>query len=147
MTTYNLIEKAFALKQTSLFENLDLEMLLAIGDRMGIVSFNEGDKIFYLDQEDNNMYVIVEGEVEVRDHDQRIITTLSKGDFFGDESIFNGQTRCYEVISKGRTLLMMITRTTLLTVMSENPSIAITLLQEYASTTTFRKRKSPEMVQ
>jgi CRP/FNR family transcriptional regulator, cyclic AMP receptor protein len=142
MKPLTLIDKVFLLKKTRLFGNLDLDLLLTIADKMGMVSFKAGSKIFHLNQEANRMYLIVEGSITIQDSQHHSIGHLSKFDFFGDEAIFNEKPRAYEAISHTDTLLLTLSRSHLLTIITECPSVAIGLLEVYAANIGFRERKS-----
>ena len=62
----------------------------------------------------------------------KVYALLKTNEFFGDESIFNEQPRSYFAIANDETLLLSINRTNLLTIISECPSIAVSLLNKYA---------------
>lgn len=140
MKTLNLIEKAFLLKKTRLFGNLDLDLLLTISDKLGNIHFEADAKIFNFNQEANRMYFIVEGQVLIRDRNQNILAELNPGDFFGDESLFNEKPRAYEAISKTDTLHLILSRTHLLTIIAECPTVAVKLLEVYTASIGFRER-------
>ena len=61
MTRLTLIDKAFLLKRTPLFSALDLDLLLTIADKLGLVAFEPKDWIFVAEEEANRMYFIVKG--------------------------------------------------------------------------------------
>jgi len=138
--TLTLMDKAFALKGTTLFATLDLEMLLAVADKADVIVFDDGDTVFKSGQDANRIFVMVEGEVEAEGE------RLHAPDFFGDEAIFNGGIRKYGVISRGKVTVLTLARTTLLAAISESPSVAISLVQAYAQTTEFRKRSRTKKV-
>jgi CRP/FNR family transcriptional regulator, cyclic AMP receptor protein len=141
MSKLTLIDKAFFLKRTALFGTLDLELLLAIADKLKIVTFESGEKIFGYNEEAVRIYFIVKGTVEILDRQNILLNTLDNEEFFGDESIFNEKPRGYQAISKTYTQLLALSRTNLLTIISECPSVAVGLLQAYSSMTDFRPRK------
>jgi CRP/FNR family transcriptional regulator, cyclic AMP receptor protein len=143
MKRLTLIDKAFLLKKTPLFVSLDLDLLLPIADKLGIVSFHAGDFIFSNLEEAHRMYFILNGKVEIQ-VPPATLALLSQDDFFGDESIFNEKPRAYTAISKTDSTLLTLSRTNLLSIISECPSVAVGLLQVYASTIAFRLRKLPE---
>lgn len=140
MNKLTLIDRAFFLKKTPLFGMLDLDLLLPIADKLQVVTFDAGTPVFKIDEEAYRMYFIAEGTVEIFDSAHAIIATLSDADFFGDESIFNQQKRAYEAVCKTDSTLLALSRTTLLTIISECPSVAVGLLQAYTSMTSFRQR-------
>jgi CRP/FNR family cyclic AMP-dependent transcriptional regulator len=140
MKRLTLVDKAFFLKKTLLFSALDLDLLLAIADKLSIVSFDEGKQIFGTGEEAFRMYFIVKGIVEIRDPQRNVLAELSDEEFFGDEAMFNEKPRTYDAISKTDTVLLALTRTNILTIISECPSVAVGFLQAYTSTTAFRPR-------
>lgn len=141
MNTITLIDKAFFLKKTLMFNTLDLDLLLAIADKLQVVSFESQESIFDPGEEAHRMYFIVRGEVEIRDAKKMLLATLGAHEFFGDESMFNEKPRAYEAVSKTKSILLTLSRTNLLTLISECPSVAVGILQAYTSITTFRPRK------
>jgi CRP/FNR family cyclic AMP-dependent transcriptional regulator len=144
MKKLTLIDKAFLLKKTPLFGTLDLDLLLPIADKLITTNFDAGDHIFHVQDEASRMYLIVHGSVEIRDPSGKTLATLSSDNFFGDESIFNEKPRGYEVISKTDSQLLSLSRTNLLTIISEYPSVAVGFLQVYASSVVFRPRTPVE---
>jgi CRP/FNR family cyclic AMP-dependent transcriptional regulator len=143
MNKFTLIDRAFFLKKTALFCILDLDLLLPIADKLQVINFDKGDPIFRPGEEAYRLYFIVKGKVEIR-VEQQPTTLLEAEDFFGDESIFNEQPRAYSAISHTEVTLLALSRTNLLTIISECPSVAIGLLQAYTLTTPFRLRKEME---
>ena len=141
MKRLNLIDKAFLLKRTSIFGTLDLDLLLAIADKLEAVEFDAGEVIFPIGQEAHRMYLIARGSVVIQDGHHRPLAQLATADIFGDESLFNEKPRAYEAISETDTLLMTLSRSYLSSIFSEYPSVALSFLQEYASSATFRPRR------
>lgn len=138
MKKLSLIEKAFFLKQTILFNVLDLDLLIAIADKMHQDLYEKNEKIFEINQIANKMYFIAMGAVNILDENKNIIKTLNENDFFGTESLFNEKPRGYTVICSKDSLLMSINKTNFCTIVSECPSIAISLLNSYAQKIKYR---------
>jgi CRP/FNR family cyclic AMP-dependent transcriptional regulator len=128
----SLIEKAFFLKKMRLFSDLDLEVLLAIAEKLHEDDYDKDEKVFTSGQVANRIYLIASGSVQIFDEQRRLLTELSAGDYFGDESLFNEQPRSYTAICKADTLFLTLSRSHLLSVISECPSVAVTLLQAYS---------------
>ena len=141
MNTLTLIEKAFFLKRSLLFSELDLDLVLAIADKADERHFKTKETIFCLNQDAHRLYVIVEGGVTIYNEEQTPLTSLIPPDFFGDESLFNQEARGYSVEANKETILLTISRTHLIEIMLECPQVAICLIRDYAAVTTFRKRK------
>jgi CRP-like cAMP-binding protein len=140
MKTWTLIDKAFALKKSALFSDLDLDLLLAIGDKMNTTHFEEGQIIFPINQEAHRMYFIAEGSVCIEDEENQLLSELPKGDFFGDESLFNDKPRSYQAKAKKESTLLTLSKTHLMTIIEECPSVAIRFLYAFALSTGFRNR-------
>ncbi len=136
----NLIDKAFLLKKTSLFGSLDLDLLLTIADRLELITHRKGEKVFQLDQDAHRMYLIVEGEVSIQNKEGESLAVLTPGEFFGDEALFQERPRAYDAICSTPLTLLALTRSHLLSIIAECPSVAIALLEAYTRTTPFRHR-------
>lgn len=133
MKYLTLIDKAFLLKRTIPFSSLDLDLLLTVADKLGLVAFEPGDYIFVLEEEANRMYFIVKGQVEIKGSDKKTLHTLGTGDFFGDEALFNNKPRGYEAFTPVETLVLTLSRTNLYAIISECPSVAVGFLGVYTS--------------
>ncbi|MFA6118843.1 MAG: cyclic nucleotide-binding domain-containing protein [Parachlamydiales bacterium] len=132
MKELSLIEKAFFLKNTTLFNDLDLDLLIAIADKMHQDIYEKDEKVFEVNQIANRMYFIVKGSIRILDENLKIIKLLQSNDFFGDESLFNEKPRTYNVSCFEDTLFLSINKTNLLNIISECPSVAISLLNTYS---------------
>lgn len=141
MKTLTLIDRAFFLKRIPIFSRLDLDLLLAIADKLQIGTIDPGETIFRFEEEAFHMYFIVKGQVALRQPDHPPVI-LGPEEFFGDESIFNERVRAYEAVSQAETTLLGLTRTNLLTIISECPSVAVGFLQTYTSAMPFRPRNT-----
>lgn len=134
MNAMTLIDKAFFLKKTPLFAELDLDLLLSVADKMQITTFEKDEEIFTDGHEAQRMYFLVAGRVCIND------TILAVQDFFGEESLFSEKPRVYSAIAKSHTTLMTLSKTHLMTIISECPSVAIGLLQAYTESIPNRRQ-------
>ena len=141
MKDLTLIEKSFFLKKVEIFNDLDLDLLLAIADKLSQDLYDKGEKVFALSQVANRIYFIAKGKVKIADEMHNLITTLSIGDYFGDEGLFNYSPRAYEAECLQDSLILTLSRTHLLTIISESPSVAINLLHSYAKSLPCRLKK------
>jgi CRP/FNR family transcriptional regulator, cyclic AMP receptor protein len=133
MKHYSLIEKAFFLKKVKILADLDLDLLLAVAEKLLHDEYDQKEQIFPLHQAANRMYIIYEGTVQILDEHMRSVCELNSGDFFGDESLFNEQPRSYFAVCKTDVHLLILSRSHLLSVISECPSVAVALLQCFAN--------------
>ena len=144
MKRLTLIDKAFLLKRTAPFSTLDLDLLLTIADKLGLVVFDPDDYIFVIGEEANRMYFIVKGQVIIQGANQQRLYTLESGDFFGEESLFSNKPRGYAAFAPVETHVMTLSRTNLYTIISECPPVAVGFLQVYTSMLPLRPFKSLE---
>src|SRR3990172_10223913 len=134
MKLLSLIEKAFFLKNTELFNDLDLDLLIAIADKMNQDIYDINEKVFDINQIGNKLYLIAQGSVNILNEKNEIIKELKQNDFFGDESLFNELPRSYKATCSDNCLFLTINKTNLLTIISECPSVAVSLLNSYSKT-------------
>ncbi len=140
MRHFNLIDKAFLLKKTTLFGSLDLDLLLSIADKMEALNYKPTDKVFQLDQDATRMYVIISGQIAIEDKGGIQLAELLPGDFFGDEALFNEKRRSYIALCNTKVELLALSRSHLLSILQECPSVAIALLESYSAPLSFRPR-------
>lgn len=144
MKHLTLIDKAFLLKRTTLFSSLDLDMLLIIADKLVLAAFDSDEYLFVAGEQAHRMYFIVTGAIDLYSVSQTHICRLERGDFFGEESLFNNRTRAYSVLSASKTEVLSLSRSNLFTIISEYPSVALGFLQVYTSVLDVRPSKMKE---
>ncbi len=132
MKPFSLIEKTFFLKSLRLFGELDFELLLSLAEKLQDDDYDAGEKIFGCGQVANRIYLIAQGTVQIFDERLLPIAELNACEFFGDESLFNDAPRSYSTYAKTDALLLTLSRSHLLSIISECPSVAISLIQAYA---------------
>ncbi len=141
MKHLTLIDKAFFLKRTPLFSSLDLNMLLPLADKLALAAFDPQDYLFVAGEEAHRMYFILKGEIDIYSGTGRLICRLKKGDFFGEESLFNNKPRAYSALSPVRSEVFTLSRSNLFAIISEYPSVALGFLQVYTSALDIRPSK------
>lgn len=144
MKQLTLIDKAFLLKRTPPFNGLNLDLLLTIADKLGLVRFDPNDYVFMLEEEANRMYFIVKGQVDLLGANGEFLHALGSGDFFGEESLFNNKPRGYAAFTPIETHILTLSRSNLYTIISECPSVAVGFLQAYTSKLALRPYKQME---
>jgi len=140
MKPFSLIEKAFFLKKVKLFSELDFELLLALAEKLHDDDYDPNEKVFSAGQVANRIYLVAQGTVQIFDDRMKLLSELGTGEFFGDESLFNDDPRAYTAVCKTDALLLTLSRSHLLSVISECPSVAVALLQAYAGALPCRSR-------
>ena len=140
------MKKIDLLKSVSLFWDLDKLELGYISDKMVSKSFDNGNLIFLEESEGENLFFVVEGSVKItrlsKDGREVILAMLNAGDFFGEMSLLDGESRSANVIALENTEVLSLNRDHFLVVLHEYPKIAIQLLKEMTS----RLRKSDRQI-
>jgi len=144
MKNLSLIEKTFFLKKTKIFADLDLDQLLAISDKLSQDVYDKKEKVFGINQVANRLYFIAKGSVALYDENGEEKQVLKENEFFGDEGIFNEKPRTYQASCLEDSLILTLSRTNFLTIISECPSVAVTLLQCYAAAFPLRLKVNHE---
>lgn len=134
------------LKSIPLFSELtekDLEKVLQVANRQ---RYHKENLILIEEEVGSSMFVILEGRVKISrisdDGREVILAILSEGDFFGEMSLLDGQTRSANVTAIDESELLVIRREEFLQMLHDYPQIAINLLKELAQ----RIRKGDEHI-
>ena len=134
------------LKGIPLFSELsdkDLEKITQVASKQ---RYHKDNLILIEEEIGSTMFVILDGRVKISrisdDGREVILSILSEGDFFGEMSLLDGQTRSANVTAIDESELMVIRREDFLQMLRDYPQIAINLLKELAQ----RIRKSDEHI-
>ena len=130
MKELNLIERAFLMKKTAIFSDLDLDLIIAIADKVYQDLYKQGEQVFEKGQKAHRLYLIAKGEVDIFDNDQNHLARLKENDYFGEEALFNNRHRNYQVICCKETLFLTFSKALLLNIISECPQIAVALIEK-----------------
>lgn len=98
--------------------------------------YSGGDVIVSQGDVGDCMFVIQEGEVEVvRVENDNIIrlAVLGRGDFFGEMSVFEKETRSATVRALGKVRLITVDQKTFMRRIQEDPSLAFRIFQTMAA--------------
>jgi CRP/FNR family transcriptional regulator, cyclic AMP receptor protein len=94
--------------------------------------FRDGEVIVRQGEPGECMYVVLEGNADVvREHDgsDTHLATLGPGDFIGEMSVFERETRSATVRARGDVRMITVDRRTLLGRIHEDPSLAMKVLE------------------
>jgi len=124
-------------------EDMDLERI----SNVSVKQKYHKDNIILIEEEvGTTMFIIIYGKVKISrisdDGREVILSILSEGDFFGEMSLLDGQTRSANVTALDNSELLMLRREEFLQMLYDYPQIAINLLKELAQ----RIRKSDEQI-
>ena len=124
------------LQMIPLFSELNDEQLKDIS-RFAVKQMYKKDNMVLIEEEvGSTMFVIISGRVKIsRISDEGrevILSILVDGDFFGEMSILDGQTRSANAVTLEDTELLIIRRENFLQMLHDYPQVAINLLKELA---------------
>lgn len=140
------MKKIELLQSVSIFWDLNEDELGYIADKMVAKHFENGNYIFLEDSEGEQCFFVLEGSVKVtrlsKDGREVILAMLNEGDFFGEMSLLDGESRSANVIALEKTKVLTLDRNDFITVVNDYPQIAVQLLKELAR----RLRKSDRQI-
>ena len=140
------MKKIDLLQSVSLFFDLSEKELGYIEEKMVTRQYENGNYIFLEDSEGEQCFFVAKGSVKVtrlsKDGREVILTMLNAGDFFGEMSLLDGESRSANVIALEETEVLTLNREDFLVVLHDYPTIAIQLVKEMAG----RLRKSDRQI-
>jgi CRP/FNR family transcriptional regulator, cyclic AMP receptor protein len=124
------------LRFVPIFADLDdnaIDQILKLGMRK---SFKKDSVVFFENEADTALFVIIEGQVKVSrvsdDGKEVILTILGESDFFGEMAILDGSNRSANVTAMTDTEMFIIQRSDFLNLLQSHPEVAVSLLVELA---------------
>ena len=140
------MEKIELLQSVSIFWDLNEDELGHIADKMVAKHFENGNYIFLEDSEGEQCFFVLGGSVKVtrlsKDGREVILAMLNEGEFFGEMSLLDGESRSANVIALEKTKVLTLDRNDFIAVVNDYPQIAVQLLKELAR----RLRKSDRQI-
>ena len=140
------MKKIDLLQSVSLFFDLSEKELGYIEEKMVSRRYENGNYIFLEESEGEQCFFVAKGSVKVtrlsKDGREVILTMLNAGDFFGEMSLLDGESRSANVIALEETEVLTLNREDFLVVLHDYPTIAIQLVKEMAG----RLRKSDRQI-
>ncbi len=122
-----------ALVQVPLFSQLSSRHLKRLAESTGEVRYMEGAGIVREGEQGDSFYVILEGQAKVVNVGGRVVNRLLPGDFFGEISLLDGGSRTATVVSETPMLLLELTRAAFRKALSDEPAVAVKLLEHTAT--------------
>ena len=140
------MKKIELLQTVSIFWDLKSKELGYIAEKMVSRHYDNGNYIFLEDSDGEQCFFVLEGSVKVtrlsKDGREVILAMLNEGDFFGEMSLLDGESRSANVIALEKTEVLTLDRRDFLDVVNNYPQIAVMLLKELAG----RLRKSDRQI-
>ena len=121
------LKHVFLLKGVTLFKALNTEQILPVADIVSSVSFEKGDTIFHEGDEGHQLYVVVQGSVEVVVAGQQV-AVLGVHQCFGEMAVLEQLTRSATVRAIEDVSLLRIAREDFLDLLDLYPVLARSII-------------------
>ena len=130
------------LRSVSIFSDLSDVEFASISKKMTPYSYSKGEFIVMEEMEGQQCYFITQGSVKItrssKEGREVILAILTAGEFFGEMSLLDGETRSANVLTLEETKVLALNRNDFMATLEEYPRVSIQLLKEL----TIRLRKS-----
>jgi hypothetical protein len=122
------VEKMLHLRTLDLFEGLTTRQLSELARVVREVTLPAGEVVVHEGKFEDSMYFIVSGTVRITKGTQPL-AELKERDFFGEMSVFDGETRSATATAEGQVVLLSLSRHDLFEVLEDQPAIGIGICQ------------------
>jgi CRP-like cAMP-binding protein len=98
-------------------------------------TYAAGDVIFTQGELGTEMYIILEGEVEIIKHiagESHSLSHLEKGDFFGEMAVLENVARSADAIAKTDCRVLIINGSRFDEMLRKNPEVAVRIIRKYS---------------
>ena len=139
--------ESLILKNIPIFADLKGDILEKIYNLLQKRVYKRDNMILMEEDFGDTLFLLNKGSVKITrlsdDGREVILSILGEGDFFGEMSIFDGESRSANVVALEDSEVYMLKRADFLDLLEKHPKIAIALLQELAT----RLRKSDQQIE
>lgn len=100
------------------------------------VEFAPGNYVFRQHDQGNEMFIVEDGEIDIileSSDGERLLTTLERGDFFGEMAILENLPRATSARARAATRLLRIDRPVFDQIIRTNPEFAVRMLRALSS--------------
>jgi HEAT repeat protein len=128
-----LTEILLFLKRIPLFSSMSLDQLRTIADHLAECHVQAGEEIFHEGDLSYDLYLIVSGKVDIvlpRGDTDRVIATLTSGDFFGEMANFEDRPRSATAVATEPTRLLMLSAERFRQIVLQEPAISFEIFRE-----------------
>ena len=124
------------LQNLPLFGELEETEQIEIWDHVLTRSYKKSNIILFEEDPGDSLFIIKEGKVKItrlsEEGKEVILSILGEGEFFGEMSLLDGESRSANVIALSDCEVFILKRDNFLNILKSSPQIAITLLEELA---------------
>jgi CRP/FNR family cyclic AMP-dependent transcriptional regulator len=134
------------LSKVPAFANLAPRELKEVAAIVHKREYRTGEPVFYQGDPGLGMYIVQDGEVSImlmgKDGNERELTVLSDGDFFGELALLDESTRSANAICKSDCLLIGFFRPDLFELVEKNTTLGIKIVLKLAEIVAQRLRQT-----
>ena len=141
------MERLLALRQVSLLSGLSLERLQAVDRVAREAEYVQGEVIVREGEPGDELYLLVEGTVEVRrrtGEGEVRLDTLGAGAYFGEMAVLDGSPRSATVVATSDVRALVLDGVRLRELVLEMPELAFDLLRVLAERVRRAERRFEE---
>jgi len=141
------MERLLALRQVSLLSGLSLERLQAVDRVAREAEYVTGEVIVREGEPGDELYLLVEGTVEVRrqtGEGEVRLDTLGAGAYFGEMAVLDGSPRSATVVATSDVRALVLDGVRLRELVLEMPELAFDLLRVLAERVRRAERRAQE---
>lgn len=127
----DILERADALRQTEIFDELRTDDLAALASLVEAQELEAGDPLVREGEVSGRLYVVVKGRLEARRED-RPMHEIVPGEAVDDFSLLDGGAAHHDVVAVEPTTLLVLRRAEFLEILEERPQVAERMLAHLA---------------
>jgi CRP-like cAMP-binding protein len=94
-------------------------------------NYPAGEVLFERGETGDEMYIIIEGEVDIK-IDEKVVQTLGEGDFFGEMGIIDGSPRSATAVTSSECRLLPVNEKRFTFLIQQTPFFALHVMKEMA---------------
>ena len=129
--TLTLIEKTVCMKATEVFGAIPTEPLAQLAARANEVRFDRGETVFREGDDDQGVFIVVEGVVELRKGDA-VVRLLRSGTVHGELFMGESESHQYTAVALEDTHVLNLGRSDVFDALLEYPEFGVAMVQDLA---------------
>lgn len=137
-------------RRVPIFSNLDDDEIKKVDRIAKSRIYRKGDIIFTEGDAPAVLYIIHEGRIKLyrdtEDGREVIMNILGNGEFFGEMTLFTGEPLKASAVALDDSILCSISRSDMLVILNENPSIAVKIMEILTRRLTYAENRIEDMV-
>lgn len=133
LRTLSPLERILLLREVPLFKTLNDNDLGQLADLAEEKFFDPGDRLMIQNEYSSELYIIANGEVEIRvfsDEGEKHISTIGNGDYLGEMAILDGAPRSASAYAKTKTRTLSINGSSFHAILRDRPTVALAVLSD-----------------